>query len=217
MPRATDCGMVSVGLGPPRSAQPTVRLGVEVVGLLRTGESGKPVMATNMFGRLQGGWPTSPLHSCTAAEGSPNKSPARLAGLGGSDWLSVGFALMRVLLLSAKHLSMAARHAAARSVNRDHHIGSLDHGGRRLAGRESRQRGGRTWVSLVSSGGNPSSVHRRRVRLRCRPRHVHPRLGQASGGRCRQDASPRAGVAQRSPRDFQRRSHAFDTGGLQPA
>jgi hypothetical protein len=131
--------------------------------------------------------------------------------------LLVGFALVRGLLLSAKHLSMAARHAAARSVNRDHHIGSLDHGGRRLAGRESRQRGGRTWVSLVSSGGNPSSVHRRRVRLRYRPRHVHPRSGQASGGRCRQDASPRAGVAQRSPRDFQRRSHAFDTGGLQPA
>ena len=68
---ATDCGMVSVGLplsqaasplygnlspasaglfhaGPPLSAQPTVRLGVGVVGLLRTGESGKPVMATNM-------------------------------------------------------------------------------------------------------------------------------------------------------------------------
>jgi hypothetical protein len=34
--------------GPPRSAQPTARLGVGVVGLLRTGESGKPVMATNM-------------------------------------------------------------------------------------------------------------------------------------------------------------------------
>jgi hypothetical protein len=135
----------------------------------------------------------------------------------GTDRLLVGFALVRDLLLSAKHLSMAARHAAARSVNRDHHIGSLDHGGRRLAGRESRQRGGRTWVSLVSSGGNPSSVHRRRVRLRYRPRRVHPRSGQASGGRCRQDASPRAGVAQRSPRDFQRRWHAFDTGGPQPA
>ena len=71
---ATGCGIVSMGLplsqaasplygnlspasaglfhaGPPRSAQPTARLGVGVVGLLRTGEIGKPVMATHN-GRL---------------------------------------------------------------------------------------------------------------------------------------------------------------------
>ena len=68
--------------------------------------------------------------------------------------------------------------------------------------------------SKVNSVCSPPSCH---VRLRCRPRHVHPRSGQAPGGRCGQDASPRAGVAQRSPKDFQRRSHAFDIGGPQPA
>ena len=67
----------------------------------------------------------------------------------------VGFALVRGLLLSAKHLFLAARHAVGRSVNRDHHIGGLDHGGRRLAGRHHRRlsRAARPHAFRRRSGG----------------------------------------------------------------
>ena len=58
--------------GPPRSAQPTERLGVGVVGL-RFGEIGKPVMATNMTHLAPSPWRGFCL---AAARRMPRRDPA---------------------------------------------------------------------------------------------------------------------------------------------
>jgi hypothetical protein len=59
--------------GPPRSAQPTARLGVGVVGLLRTGEISKPV-----YGNTYDPPSPAPLAGLLFGRPSPSAGPLRM-------------------------------------------------------------------------------------------------------------------------------------------